>query len=269
MRVVTWNVWWRFGPWEERFAGIVATLEALDADVICLQETWVDEPGAPTQADLLGAALGRHAVAGERRRMANAVLSRWPIVSAQTFSLGVSPGGYDVRHAVLAELDAPHGRQLVASAHLDHRFDASASRQRQVQALAELVAGHRGDPATDSPVVVGADLNAVPDSDEVRMLTGRREPAVDGLVFTDAWEVAGDGGPGWTWRGDNPHLATASWPNRRLDYVLVSWPRPDGSPLTPVSCRLAGDGPAQGSPHWPSDHLAVVADLRPMAPPAR
>jgi cation transport ATPase len=31
---MTWNVWWRFGPWERRQAAIAATLEALDADVV-------------------------------------------------------------------------------------------------------------------------------------------------------------------------------------------------------------------------------------------
>lgn len=269
MRAVTWNLWWRFGPWQERFPGIVATLRALDADVICLQETWRDGDGAgPSQAGTIAAELGLHVAIGDRPRMANAVLSRWPIISAQTISLGVSPGGYDVRHALVAGLDAPHGTQLVVSAHLDHRFDASASRQSQVTRLATIVGDLRGDPTTRPPVIVGADLNAVPDSDEIRMLTGRSAPPVGGLVFTDAWEVAGDGSPGWTWRADNPHLATASWPNRRIDYLLVSWPRPEGSPLTPLRCRLAGEGPDPASGLWPSDHLAVVADLRPFAAPA-
>lgn len=266
MRVVTWNLMWRFGPWEERFPLIVSALAALDADVICFQETWRDRDGGPSQADVIASELGMRAAVGERQHMANAVLSRWPIISAQTFSLGHEPGRPDVRHAVLARVGSPHGEQLVASAHLDHRFDASALRQRQVSALADVVAAQRGDPASAPPVIVGADLNAVPDADEVRMLTGRRPPPVPGLVFTDAWEIAGDGTPGWTWRGDNPHLVTAGWPNRRLDYVLVSWPRPDGSPLTPVACRLAGTGDPQGL--WPSDHLAVVADLRPFAAPA-
>ena len=43
------------------------------------------------------------------------------------------------------------------------------------------------------PMLVGADLNAVPDSDEVRLLTGRR-PGVDGVVLSDVWEHVGAGG---------------------------------------------------------------------------
>ncbi len=47
MRIVTWNLWWRFGPWEARQRAIEATLAELDADVVCLQETWVAEGRRP------------------------------------------------------------------------------------------------------------------------------------------------------------------------------------------------------------------------------
>jgi endonuclease/exonuclease/phosphatase family metal-dependent hydrolase len=89
------------------------------------------------------------------------------------------------------------------------------------------------------------------------MLTGRREPAVPGLVFTDLWEVAGEGS-GHTWRRDNPYIADSTWPNRRLDYLFVSWPRP--RPLgNPSQVWLAGVDPVEGV--QPSDHAAVVADI--------
>ena len=32
IRVATWNVWGRFGPWEERWPAIVDELRALDPD---------------------------------------------------------------------------------------------------------------------------------------------------------------------------------------------------------------------------------------------
>ena len=34
MRVVTWNLWWRFGPWEARFPAIQETIRRLDPDVL-------------------------------------------------------------------------------------------------------------------------------------------------------------------------------------------------------------------------------------------
>jgi endonuclease/exonuclease/phosphatase family metal-dependent hydrolase len=106
-------------------------------------------------------------------------------------------------------------------------------------------------------VVLGGDLNAVPDSDEVRMLTGRSASPVRNLVMSDCWEHVGEGA-GATWRRDNPYQSITAWPNRRLDYVLVSWPRP--KPLgNPVQARLAGIDPVAGV--YASDHAAVVVDL--------
>jgi len=107
-------------------------------------------------------------------------------------------------------------------------------------------------------VLMAGDFNAVPDSDEIRMLTGRKEPAIGGLVFTDAWEVAGEG-DGFTWRRDNPYIAETTWPNRRLDYVFVSWPRP--KPMgNPLRAWLAGCQAVDGV--QPSDHAALVVDLQ-------
>jgi endonuclease/exonuclease/phosphatase family metal-dependent hydrolase len=120
------------------------------------------------------------------------------------------------------------------------------------------VASKRGDPALEHPPVVAGDLNAVPDADEVRLLTGRSAGGVPGLVFQDSWEVAGDGSTGVTWTRRNPYCVDAAWPERRLDYVLVGWPRP--RPLgNPQVCRVVGIDPVNGV--QPSDHYGVVVDL--------
>ena len=37
LRVLTWNIWWRYGPWERRRPAIAATLAKLEAGVIALQ----------------------------------------------------------------------------------------------------------------------------------------------------------------------------------------------------------------------------------------
>ena len=42
MRVMVWNVWWRFGGnWREREESIHATLEAYRPDVLGLIESWI------------------------------------------------------------------------------------------------------------------------------------------------------------------------------------------------------------------------------------
>lgn len=45
LRVMTWNVCGRFGPWQEREAALIRTLETLAPDVVALQECWRDWSG--------------------------------------------------------------------------------------------------------------------------------------------------------------------------------------------------------------------------------
>jgi endonuclease/exonuclease/phosphatase family metal-dependent hydrolase len=263
-RVATWNLWWRFGPDPEaRFPGIEATLRELDADVICLQEVYGNRQGA-SDADRLGTLLGLHAIHTSsdttvEESLGNALLSRWPIQTRGEQALPDSRGPTGHRKALWAVLSAPFGSLPVISTHLAHRFDESSVRQLQVRAVAALAAGLRPpDNADAPPVLLCGDLNAVPDSDELRLITGRSATAVPGLVFNDCWpQVRDDSGNTWVRR--NPHLAESLWPERRLDYVFVSWPRP--APLgNPVQAFLVGDGPVNGT--WPSDHLGVGVDLR-------
>jgi endonuclease/exonuclease/phosphatase family metal-dependent hydrolase len=262
-RVVTWNIWSHFGPDPARRASAIeASLRAVDPDIVCLQEVYADQGGAD-DADRFAAALGFRVVRtrpdpAAAETLGNAVLSRWAILDHGEAALPDATGRPGHRRAVWARVDSPFGVVPVVSTHLAYRFDESAVRRDQVDAVLDLVARLRGDPATDPPVVVAGDLNAVPDSDELRRLTGRSAAPVAGLVLTDAWPQVRDD-PGHTWVRRNPWLADSVWPQRRLDYVLISWPRP--APLgNPAQAFLVGDGPVDGV--WPSDHLGVGVDLR-------
>ncbi len=108
------------------------------------------------------------------------------------------------------------------------------------------------------PTIVGGDFNAPPDADEIRMLTGRSETAAPGFALLDAWEMAGSGS-GHTWARANPWAEPVLLPDRRIDYLLVGRPRRGGAGHV-VRCSLAGTEPIKGV--VPSDHYAVVADLR-------
>ena len=44
-RVLTWNLWWQFGPWRERQSAILSVLQDADADIVFLQEVWAQEGG--------------------------------------------------------------------------------------------------------------------------------------------------------------------------------------------------------------------------------
>jgi endonuclease/exonuclease/phosphatase family metal-dependent hydrolase len=260
VRVLTWNLWWRFGPWERRRPAIAATLAALDPDVVALQEVW-GEPGGTNFAAELAEGLGFDSAYAARLELdgvqfGNAVLSRWPITSSTPTPLPAPPEADEQRLVLRADVDGPRGPLQVFSTHLNWRFDHSAVRQQQVRAIAEVVAGAR--PRTYPPVLCG-DFNAVPDSDEIRMLTGRAAGPVEGLVFHDAWEAAGDGGPGHTWSNANPYAVLDLEPDRRIDYVLVGWPKAGGAGHV-TSCEVVGTSPVDGV--VPSDHYGVLAELR-------
>jgi endonuclease/exonuclease/phosphatase family metal-dependent hydrolase len=260
LRVMTWNVWWRFGPWEARAPAIEAVVRAVDPDVLCLQEVWGLDDGT-TFASQLAGALGHHHVFAsvgdwDGIRYGNAVLSRWPIARTDHRRLPAPPEAEEHRTVLFAEVDGPRGPVQVFCTHLNWRFDHSHVRQEQVRAVCRFVDEHR--PRAFPPVLCG-DLNADPASDEVRLLTGRAAVPVPKLVFHDAWEVAGGADPGFTWSNDNPYASLDLEPERRIDYVLAGWPKARGAGHV-VSCRVAGAEPVRGAVG--SDHLAVVAELR-------
>ncbi|WP_367322445.1 endonuclease/exonuclease/phosphatase family protein [Streptomyces sp. HUAS ZL42] len=269
MRVVTWNLWWRFGPWEARQKAILAALRELRPDVVGLQEVWA--AGGENLAEWLAAELGLHCAwapshAPQRwqRRIGdatvgigNAVLSRWPIVAREVLPLPAPEDIDDGRLALYTRLAGPAYEVPFFTTHLTSPLRASAVRRRQVTALAEFVSRHRGD--GPFPPVVTGDFNAWPDSDEIRLFGGyKTAPAVPGQVLFDAWEYADPSAPSATWDAANPYAAAAGWPSVRVDYIHVAPPGPAG--LGRVrAVRRAGDGPVDGV--WPSDHAAVVADL--------
>ncbi|MCH5675789.1 endonuclease/exonuclease/phosphatase family protein [Streptomyces gilvus] len=261
MRIATWNLWWRFGPWAERQKAVLAVLHDLRPDVVGLQEVWAE--GDDNLAGWLADELDMHwtwapSPASDRwqRRIGrtgveigNAVLSRWPLVERDVLHLPAPEDVDDGRIALYARVAAPGHQVPFFSAHLTSHHTASAIRCRQVTALAGFVAAHRG--RTDFPPVVTGDFNAGPDSDEIRLFRGAD-------TFSDAWDQADPSAPSATLDHANPYNGPSHGPGARVDYIHIGT---DASGLGTVRrAWRAGDGPVDGV--WPSDHAAVAADLR-------
>jgi endonuclease/exonuclease/phosphatase family metal-dependent hydrolase len=264
MRVLTWNLWWRYGPWQRRWEAIAATLAEVGPDVCGLQEVWATR-GENLAADL-AERLGMHwswAVAAhvndghdDELLIGNAVLSRWPITGHTDVRLPTGDRD-ESRVALHARIDTPGGALPMFTTHLTYLPGGAQVRLPQVRRLAEAVAGHSTD--CPYPPVVTGDLNAEPDSDELRLLGGLLTvPAVPGLVLVDAWRYAPPGDPGFTWDRRNGYQADSVLPDSRIDYILTGLPRGDRGRVQ--SSQLAGTTPVDGV--WPSDHFAVVTDLR-------
>jgi endonuclease/exonuclease/phosphatase family metal-dependent hydrolase len=256
MRVVTWNVWGCYGDWQARQTDLERELSAVRPDVVCLVESWSRTEA--TQADRVAAALGfEHSIfhggwTEDAWTSGIAVASSWPIARHEVRAL---PGDGDALGSVVfAAIDGPRGLLQFFVAMLDYPLDASARRQAQVRQLAEFVVEVT---SRRHVTVVCGDFNAAPDSDEIRMLTGRSATAAPGLVFYDAWEVAGDATSGITWSNQNPLAAVSCYPDRRFDYIFSAWPRA-GAAGHPLHCQLLG---SNDRPQI-SDHYGVLADLR-------
>jgi endonuclease/exonuclease/phosphatase family metal-dependent hydrolase len=260
VRVVTWNVWGRYGAgWERRQLALEDVLADVAPDVICLVEAWregeSDQPGRI--ADRLD--MPYHHFVGDWHQedwvSGIGLVCRWPMSEPERRPLR-SDDGTDLGQALHVVVDGERGPIQLFAAMLTYPRDASAIRQSQVKQLVHFVqeAASRRD-----PVIVCGDFNAAPDSDEIRMLTGRCATAVPHMVFYDSWEVAGDGSPGYTWSNRNPIAALGLYPDRRLDYIFSGWPR-RGGVGHPVHCALLGVRPPDQDQI--SDHYGLVADLR-------
>jgi endonuclease/exonuclease/phosphatase family metal-dependent hydrolase len=268
LRVMSWNLWWRFGDWQRRYEGIVWVLQRSAPDIVGLQEVWAT--ATENQAQILADRLGMHVAwcpgpspeffqrrLGDRNVVVgNAILSRWPITGKSTCDLP-SGAGDAGRTALCAHIAGPTGPVPFFTTQLTSAIGHSALRSDQVRALVRFVVGECSESA--HPIVTG-DFNAEPDSDEIRLLCGlKAPPALPGLVLLDAWYYADPASRGWTWDRRNPAVLDTGEPDARIDYVFLGYRRNNESAPRVRAAWLAGNEPCAGV--WPSDHAAVVAAL--------
>jgi endonuclease/exonuclease/phosphatase family metal-dependent hydrolase len=266
LRLVTLNIWNRMGPWDERRVLIRDGLAALAPDVVGMQEVLrlVTDEYDENQAQQIVGELGWNVAYGRGHELTpglafgNAVASPHPIVTHETIPL---PGGDDsdqqrsVLHAVVS---TPIGEVHAFVTHLNWKLHEGRVRVAQVRFLAARIAERVPVASGAFPPVLMGDMNAEPDSDEMRFLRGLAVLEGESVYFADCWALAGDGGPGYTFSPDNTYAREVHEPPRRLDYVYVRGPDKHrrGQPL---AARVVFDEPADGV--FASDHYGVVAEV--------
>lgn len=283
LRIVTLNLWGTEPPLPRRLGLAARQFAQLDPDVIALQEVKKIEGGATTAA-WLAAPRGMHAIyepaltwaagafgpgtpAGEEGL---AILSRWPVLDRRVLRLPY-PRPTEARILLSAQLKTPAGPIWVHTTHLHYRLDDGVAREAQVLAIDDAIrACGRGN--DDPPQLLCGDLNATPESDELRFLRGLCTLAGRRTHFQDAWlrchdEPRRGEGPerGITWSSDNQHTRPLRSLDldRRIDYVLVTTRKKDGRG-TVQDCRVVmtereGQGP---DAVCASDHYGVMTDVQ-------
>ncbi|MBX6363086.1 MAG: endonuclease/exonuclease/phosphatase family protein [Gemmatimonadetes bacterium] len=220
---------------------VAALIDSARADVALLQEVdrGTRRSGGVDQVAELERLTGRHAAfaasleAYDGGQYGIAILSRFPIVEAETVPLPVQPpqsrsgDSHEPRVGLHVTLDAPGGRLHVVTTHLDASGPGTYRRQELVEVLAHL---RRHVPA-EAPLVFGGDLNADSTSDEAAAVS---------LALRDAWAECGRGEGG---------TFPASAPRKRIDYVFFRGGR----------CLDARVLASQASDHRP---LAVTLEFR-------
>jgi endonuclease/exonuclease/phosphatase family metal-dependent hydrolase len=266
LRLLTWNVWWRHGPWQMREKAIAQVLQQQQPDICCLQEVWSNSD--TNLAQLLANELGLHCAffptsnaAFYQRRLGstdisigNAILSRWPVARLETQTLTAADQEDEGRLVAFAEVATPRGSLPVFTTHLNSGLTDSAVRVAQVGEIAAFISRRS---SSHLPPILAGDFNCEPDADEIRTIVGRSKPPLPGFGMRDVWRLVSDDA-GATWSRRNPYVAqTPQLPDSRIDYVFLGYPK-HSADVEIQSCSLVGTGPVEGI--WPSDHFGVLVD---------
>jgi endonuclease/exonuclease/phosphatase family metal-dependent hydrolase len=259
LRVLTLNIWNRQGPWEQRLPLLRKGIEELEPDIVGLQE--VISNAGQTQADLIAEGLGLHAAfgaahdLGENVLFGNAILARWPISKVKVFQLPTD-GTDENRALTYGEVASPHGPVPFFVTHLNWKFHHGFVREHQVMTIAEHI--RREAPIEGLPPVLVGDMNAQPESSEIRFLKGLHSLSGKSFFMADCYEQTGEGA-GYTFDANkNPYAAVTHEYPRRIDYVFVRGPdrQARGKPLSSrVVMTDVVDGVA------PTDHFGVLAEI--------
>jgi len=266
MRVMTWNVFWRWGgDWRQRAPGILDTLQVYRPDVLGLVETWAGE--GTSQPEELAKALGMTAAFARTSlppepepveepgqtgiEMGIGLVSRWPIAATEVHELPHEQRGGRPPPALLATHDPPRAPLHVIVTCLEWEPSYAADQLAQAEAVAALAA----DPRLDGPlpVLVIGDLNAAAEQPPIA-------PLMTAMVDTF---LAGGGDPAAkTIDSAIPHAPVEAKHliDRRIDHILARGGR-DRRAVTVTGAFIAGDRPVGGC--YPSDHYAVGVDLEP------
>jgi endonuclease/exonuclease/phosphatase family metal-dependent hydrolase len=239
---------------------VVDGIRALDPDVVALQEVREVPNQLPNQARALATALGYHPVFEPATPFAGgyeglAFLCKTPIHEHRAVEL---PHAEPNERRIVLSVCVGLPKIWIHTTHLNYRLTHGKQREDQVCFIANRIS----EIASDHPQVLCGDLNARPESDEIRYLRGLVTLENRRVYFQDAWARLHPDDPGFTWATSNPNTKILEFlePDRRLDYIFVTPMRRDGRGRI-HRCQIVLDKPnSQGV--YPSDHYGLLAEIQ-------
>jgi endonuclease/exonuclease/phosphatase family metal-dependent hydrolase len=260
MRVLQLNMWARYGPYADRRPQLRRLFEDLRPDLVALQEVDRSDSGSSQAAELLEGLdyEVRYTPHPGDRHPGIAVASRLPIVAEAVRELGHDGV------AIAARVETAGGRLWFCSAvPLSWLPGREGEREDECVVLDTWLTDLAA--KDELPPILAGDFDATPDAASIRFLTGLQSLQGRSTYWADAWALAGDGTPGFTWTSDSPYVqpfAEAAFGepvhHRRIDYVFVGSPIRWRPRLVITDAEVVGrfaDGVA------PSDHYGVLAEI--------
>ena len=269
VRVLTLNLWQRYGNWAERRRVLTDGVRALEPDFVAFQESI--KTGEYDQViDLLGPGFNViHQKSRDPNGMGVSIASRWPLEEVGEVDLNVTPrtAGFPCT-TLVAEVLVPDPLGPLLFVNHFPNWQLNFEHERELQALAAARFVEEQVRLHDRQVVLVGDLDADPDSASIRFWSGRQSLGEMSVCYRDAWESTRPNEPGDTFTPRNPLVRDQmvkgqrpfrDWPFRRIDYIFVRFGEHGGRALDVAACALIFDQPVDGV--WASDHFGLVADL--------
>ena len=275
LNVLTLNMLHKEFMLEDRVQRIAQQINALDIDILMLQEVPCDKNGVSETLEYLvnntalSVAAFNHHFVHKNYDSGSAILSKFPVIEG---GKTLSPDDEGKHHydSCYAVVDTPARPVILFSIHSAWGGANESYRERQVVFLDKHAQELETKYSERDPItVLGGDMNAEPENSCIRFLTGKGSINTSGTLWVDSWKYLHPQDAGYTVIPANK-LATKTalevgllrpelLPSRRIDYLMVrGWVY--GAAGCPLSSKLVMQEEDENG-YSPSDHFGILTTL--------
>ena len=242
MRIISYNLWGRFGPYLERWPIAARELKKAKPDILCMQEA-AHEPSL----DLVAREAGMDILISDQGGTGLAVLSRLASRSNKLIEYKTrSPSENYIRKFQAVRIEDGKEKFLLLNTHLSWKAPDEASRVGQTAELAEYLKGEK------LPRLLCGDFNCEYGSKPMEVLRKDYRDLMAGMP--DETKPS--------WDNANPFIQAHNekFADRRIDLILADAAFVKKHPLKKAFIAFKERDPKSGL--HPSDHYGIIADFK-------